>query len=954
MNILLSYRNVYQIVKSLDEHKTKCSTVSSLFSDDLSNLRRKLVILTESILLDDFESIGRKTRDILWRKVYYDPISTSKRIWKKSENDLNENDALLLYNFIRDGIKHYKTLILKFEDIFNLDIRYIIDFSIIANGASAFEKKSEKEIYTTNETNHAMETIHNFLVCLGDLNRYCIEFKFAEKDIINNTSKQLAAKYYYEAFKLNPKIGMPHNQLGTLASGENYEMDSIFHYLYSLCSSTSVELSEANVSRIFHQNNEALEKSEATCDGFNVRDFIMQVILLVDIFFYDKEIVDFNAICCSVLMNFKEYLIKSRRNSQADITFQMTSIFMLCLFKLNMKNSSKVQSLNAFLVAFCAKILEIVNDKIDDFITEYKVENSEFCDVYNKKFHDFDRKIKRARETYRGKIPTHATEGLKDSGIEKNGSSNSQKDGSGSNHLSEESKTTFSEASGKSQPGQVKIAKRPSIVQNQTGHNRRRRKRRGNTASSSDEESESESILSDDGESMNSDFDSYDEDEDYLEMRFSSDDDRQEDSDEEEEEEIQNESDGEDIVIENEEIVYKNADEHSGNAIKLDSLSFHDESNGNDDDIVIEEETIVFREEQPDEEIMKLLKMKYKKKYTKIDPNLVLKFNEKYTSWMQSLKLLFDWLRMNNEIILGCYRSNPEFITQIMKLVNFLNIDTFTRKIYFDRSMITFKNLRENLRYIFDTRLNLATSEDIIFKKFALFEELQQPIDWNLNYKLQITPEEDILVRVFKMIDFGFHLCKTKKFNYSFCARSRVFIEKQRRRGERSRNDRRKRGGGDDGTGKRVRRRRRNRRRDRKFQTSECERISIKTHSQNSQENEEFPSLEQSNKVKCKGYLRNKAEYKDKEKADSKISETDKNEMMGKLGKLWLKNEVQTLESRSKPVNTNLTPYLMLDTKSLTDYLHIVKNLVKTKKFVVLIPKAGKLFAYKFVFNIFK
>jgi protein SMG5 len=308
---------------------------------------------------------------------------------------------------------------------------------------------------------------------------------------------------------------------------------------------------------------------------------------------------------------------------------------------------------------------------------------------------------------------------------------------------------------------------------------------------------------------------------------------------------------------------------------------------------------------------------------------------------MQSLKILFDWLHLNNEIMLGCYRSNPEFVNQkIMKLINVLNIDIFTRKIFFDRSMLKYKNVRENLRHLFDIRHQIATSEDVIFKKFPLFEELQQPIDWNLNYKLQLTPEEDIVLRNFKIVDFGFHLCKVKKFNYSFCARSRIFIERKRRsrRGERNRKYR------DDRKERRGRRRRNRNRGDRRKNNSECERLSIKTHSQNSnsQDVEEFPSLERSHQINRKGYLRNKVAELNAEQ-EAKKSEQDKAEMMGKLGKLWLKNEVKTLESRSKPVNTNLTPYLMLDTKSLSEYLYVVKNLVKTKKFVVLIPKAGKL-----------
>lgn len=908
-----------QTVKSLDEKKGNCTSISALFCEHITASRDKVILIIESILLEDFEQVGKKIREILWRKIYYDPISTSKKIWKKSGSELCVEEIFLLNNFINRAICHYKTLILRFEDLFRLDLRNVIDFSIIANGADVFEKQTEKEIYTVNENNHALETIYCFLICLGDLHRYRIEFKFAEKDNLI-TNKSLAYKYYSEAFKLNPKNGVSHNQLGTLVNGDNFNIEAIFHYLYSLCSPIPADLSEANVSRIFQQNVESLETCNgvASPDEFNIQQFMQQIILVIDIFYYDKEISEFNTLCYSVLFNFKEYLNKCHRNSQTDLTFQFTSIFMLCLLKLKQLNSPKVHNLNAFLIAFCAEIVDHTLLKMDEYIEDHKSENQDFIEKYHKKFYEFDKKVRRAREYHRnnnhsGKIKE------KDSGVEKNGSgsSNSFKEGSSSNQMS----GTLSEAS-LSQPGQVKIAKRPSKIEqvdfvkekqtnNNNHHHRRRRKRRGNSGSSSDD-SETESLFSnDDEESMNSDFDSYDEDDDYMGMHFSSDNNSESDCED-------------DVVIENEEIIFNDEKE----------MSFQEATA----DFLIEEETIVFNEDQPDDEILKLLKMKFKKKYTKINPNLVLEFSEKHSTWIQSLKVLFNWLRINNDILLDCHRSNPEFITKIMKLINFVNIDIFTRKIYFERSMITFKNLRDNLRSLFDIRHQIATTEDVVFKKFSLFEELQQTIDWTLNYKYQLSTQEDIALRDFHIIDFGFYLCKQKKFNYSFCARSRVFIEKKSRSrrggGRRENRDDRRRGEGNDDKRNGRRRNRRNRnRRERKPKKSECEqfeRLSIKTHSQDSSV-EEFPALPQSTR---KGYLRNKENKEEKK--------VDKDEIMGKLGKLWLKNEVQVLESRSRPVNTNLTPYLMVDTSALTDYLYIVKHLVKSKKFVVLIPKAGE------------
>lgn len=899
----------------MDEQKSKFSSISLLFIDDVINKRESLITLIESILLEDFENIGRKSRDILWRKVYYDPISISKRLWKQQSNNLREDEIHQLVNFIKDAIKHYKTLILKFEDLFSLDLRYIIDFGIIANGADAFEKKAVKEIYTVNEMNHAMETIHTFLVCLGDLHRYCIEFNFAEKDVSINTSKELAAKYYVEAFKLNPKIGSPHNQLGTLLAGENQEIDSIFHYLYSLCSPVPFELSEANVNRVFQQNVEALEKMEQVSEGFNVNDFMQQMILVIDIFFYDKDIGEFNTLCRTVLVSFKEYLTKNRRSHQADVTFQLTSILMLCLLKLKLKNSPKIHSLNAFLVAYCAEIVDVTIVKVENFIADHKDENLKFCDFYNKRFLDFDKKIKSARESYRGNSKKQTpSESVKDSGSERNGSVNSsQKNG---HVLSIESKSTSQEASGKSDKAPITIAKK-SQPQPST-HNRRRRKRcKGSDSGSSSDESETESIseAGSDGDSMNSDFDSYDEQDDFSD-RYSSDDDGDDD-----------------VVVENEEIVYANGVE-----------CVHDEKvyefeNGNEsgDDVVIEEETIVFPNDHEDDS--KDLKLKYKKKYTKVSPNLIIQFDIQCNGWMKSLKVLFDWLRLNNEILLSCYRSNPEFINKIMKLINVLNIDIFTRKIYFERSMLKTKNVREGLRYLFDIRNTIPTSEEIVFKKCVMFDELQRPLDWELNYKLQITTEEDVILRNFKIIDFGFYLCKMKKFHYSFCARSRVFIEKicgRRGGNRRQRKISNEKSAPKKGGKRRDRRRKRERKQKDDSDVDKFERLSIQKHYE---EVEEYPSIEQSNQRHYrKGYLRSKPDKENDVKEDNSRDIEKKNELMGKL---WLKSEIQSLESK-KHSSVALTPYIMVDSNCLTDYLYIVKNLVKSKKFVVLIPKAGK------------
>lgn len=62
---------------------------------------------------------------------------------------------------------------------------------------------------------------------------------------------------------------------------------------------------------------------------------------------------------------------------------------------------------------------------------------------------------------------------------------------------------------------------------------------------------------------------------------------------------------------------------------------------------------------------------------------------------------------------------------------------------------------------------------------------------------------------------------------------------------------------------------------------------------------------------------------------------------MKHMGQLWLAAEVRALENRvgSKAA---LSPYLVLDSDALIKYTYMVKSLVNSRKFIVLVPTAGK------------
>ena len=51
------------------------------------------------------------------------------------------------------------------------------------------------------------------------------------QDFDGYRSRFQAERFYHQALLLNPAMGMPHNQLGTLAGNRHQGLDCAYHYL---------------------------------------------------------------------------------------------------------------------------------------------------------------------------------------------------------------------------------------------------------------------------------------------------------------------------------------------------------------------------------------------------------------------------------------------------------------------------------------------------------------------------------------------------------------------------------------------------------------------------------------------------------------------------------------------------------------------------------------------------
>jgi protein SMG5 len=62
---------------------------------------------------------------------------------------------------------------------------------------------------------------------------------------------------------------------------------------------------------------------------------------------------------------------------------------------------------------------------------------------------------------------------------------------------------------------------------------------------------------------------------------------------------------------------------------------------------------------------------------------------------------------------------------------------------------------------------------------------------------------------------------------------------------------------------------------------------------------------------------------------------------MHHMGQLWLRAEVRDLESRVRHRCATFSPYLAVDSDALIYHMHLVKQLVGARKFIILIPSVG-------------
>ncbi|KAG5451493.1 Protein smg5 [Clonorchis sinensis] len=192
---------------------------------------------------------ARRAEEMIWRKVFYEPLHLYKVYVKNNDRADHVTDfELALKMHLTSGIGFYQSLLLQLQSEWldssreNLLAWLPVPFHIPTYDESIYEFDVKPVFSSFGE-----KMVQKCLMYIGDLFRYLLEFN-------ESVGKPLAYAYYNAALNFDPSMGLPHNQLGILDVGRCYGLNAIFHYLHCLCARVPFEGARRNLLTVLTKN----------------------------------------------------------------------------------------------------------------------------------------------------------------------------------------------------------------------------------------------------------------------------------------------------------------------------------------------------------------------------------------------------------------------------------------------------------------------------------------------------------------------------------------------------------------------------------------------------------------------------------------------------------------------------------------------------------------------------
>ncbi|XP_022094451.1 protein SMG5-like isoform X2 [Acanthaster planci] len=245
------YRGAQDIISKLDGVLRHKQPYRSVFEWDAVELRMKLKDLCERLMFLQPVDYGRKAEELLWRKVYYDVISVVRKNKKHVRPGSSLECAYHTHLLAATGFYHH--LLLRLQQQYKLSLCGIVDFVDAGDHWTAKGPLPPPGSKRAKARDWAEKACHRCLIYLGDLARY-------RQDFDGYRSRLQAERFYHQALLLNPAMGMPHNQLGTLAGNRHQGLDCAYHYLRCWLSEIPFDGAIANLEKTLEQNSKRYQE----------------------------------------------------------------------------------------------------------------------------------------------------------------------------------------------------------------------------------------------------------------------------------------------------------------------------------------------------------------------------------------------------------------------------------------------------------------------------------------------------------------------------------------------------------------------------------------------------------------------------------------------------------------------------------------------------------------------
>ncbi|CAL1689413.1 unnamed protein product [Lasius platythorax] len=864
------HKSVTEIVKKLDEQKNRALTVSDIFVPSGEVLRVRLKDYCERLILKDPIGNVHKIEELLWRKAFYDVVYTAKKLRKG--NIWNDSEKALLSVHLAVGVGYYHHLILRLQIEYDLDLVGVVDFAFIQNesvSSYARTRTGQFKTHTKEVKQCVMRLIHRSLVCLGDLTRYKLELD-------SNWDPMIANRYYKMAIAIDPNIGMPYNQLGTIAGSKNYGLDAVYHYMKSVLCPEPFEGAEGNLKRTI------ITHSLCTDENNSVHHCVTRLFSLLRLWDYEnpnsdrinqecqdlltdiencltmEQIEPNNGNCLENMDSIETYLQNCKNRPTLyltdDMVFKIVTICLMSISRLKSKESSEVQGVVAITLAILSQLLEFIITRLQNIVIDRAVPDTEAtakANIYSTKL----KNAQGSQGSFEQKNNRNYTKG-EDSALSNDNNAF---------NLDETNKAKLSDNNKIVNKGPKKIRDKSKNLLNKL----RRRKRR--TSSDSDASDVEQSTLASSSDEINSDV-SETEDDALSEENAVLSDDNTDDEESSPANKIQitedmtkkgmnghvsdvadktENCDGGDRLV--------NGKQHTTDQ-QTDSQTISDKDSVTNSNSVVTittnaSSTSTFEEDNNrscgiDNTVCYTAQLK--KRSLKPDDILNILVDKEM---LMSIKVCCDWLRSNPDIVRICAKRT--LLKRFTILLNLINVDTEALVRRSDDFTIL-----SNMERLKECVKTVPLPEDIDLRGLILLEDAHKSLDWQILRKYKMNKREETLLRALKLIEFGHHLSSVENSGVQYNQTERLFVA-----------------------------------------TDPCP----------------------SNAPKVIGL-------------DEKNfgPEHSKGKLMRHMGKLWLKAEVRALESQLR--SRLMSPYLVPDHEALAKHTPALKRLVYAKKFIVVIP----------------